>query len=136
MTPGSPSLSPENTRIACGQRAAEEQPAKLSRAREARRDRAGSGRDLGRRIAREHAHRDRVVLVDVAAADELAVAGQQLDHGPGRLGHAARAQRVAKHPWMTCPHPGRDVGGNAVLPYACPDTRGAGGRVSPHGAAP
>ena len=62
--------------------------------------------------------KDPTIPVDVTAADEVPVARQQVDDGPGRLADAAGAQRVAKHPRMTCPDAAGDVGGNAVLPYA------------------
>ena len=60
------------------------------RARSARRSCRVPGATSVVGIAREHAHRDRVVLIDVAAADEVAVAGEQLDDGAGLLGDAAR----------------------------------------------
>jgi len=42
-----------------------------------------------------------VFLIDVAAADELLVATDELDHGSCRLGHASAAERIPEHPRMT-----------------------------------
>jgi hypothetical protein len=118
------------------QRCAEQRAPERCRALEARGDRTPSRRDLGGGIAREHADGDRMVLVDVAAPDEFAVTGQELDDRSAWLDHTARPQRVAKHPRMTCPDPAGDVGRDTVLADANTDAWGALAGVScPHGAA-
>ncbi len=103
-----------------GERAGVEPPAKLDRPREPFCDRPLAGTDLLVLIAAQHPDGDGVVAVDVAAPDELPVSGDEVDDRPGLLGDAARPQSLTVDPRMTCVHPGRDVGGDPILPHTHP----------------
>ena len=104
MTPGRPSFSPLNTRLASGIAAPKQHFAQRDRARKPLGNCAATGRDVFVRVARQNADRNRVFAIDKTARNKFAVAGQNIDDSPGVLGNAAWPQRIAINPRMTCLH--------------------------------
>ena len=62
------------------------------------------------RVTREHAQRDRLVAVEQAAADELALVVHEVDHRAGLGRERARPERLPVHPRVAGAHAMRDVG--------------------------